>query len=416
MTRIMHPRLAVLFLLLTPIAACGQTSAAGAHGGERLADDQTPFVKLFAPGERESLLYVWTRDASGAGSDLVATVDADPQSPSFGRIVAMAPTGSTGNEAHHFGYTERADRIFAGGVMSNRMFVYDVEADPRRLRLTRTVDLSGSGYVGPHTAFAVPGGVLVTMMGDAGGHGGGAIVELDAEGAIRRVLPAPTHQGRPVNLYDVTVLPGSNRMLTTGLAHAAHFAHGPPQPEQVGNQIVVWDWEHREVRQIVEIDAGPAVLRPLRRSGATGGFVNALFGNSIWYWDEDGAGNLRFERIVQLPDASLPVDMRISPDDRHLFVSLWAGGKVQQYDVTDPRRPRLVGEAAVPQPNMMKLSPDGQRLYVTNSLLSTLDGEVRFGAWLFHVGADGLTRDERFAPDFEGVAAGRAGPHDMLLR
>ncbi len=89
---------------------------------------------------------------------------------------------------------------------------------------------------------------------------------------------------------------------------------------------------------------------------------------------------------------------------------------MQQYDITNPRSPRLVGEVAVPQPNMMKLSPDGERLYVTNSLLSTLDGDVRFGAWLFHVGADGMRRDERFNPNFENFAGGRAGPHDMLLR
>jgi methanethiol oxidase len=65
---------------------------------------------------------------------------------------------------------------------------------------------------------------------------------------------------------------------------------------------------------------------------------------------------------------------------------------------------------------MMKLSPDGARLYVTNSLLSSLDGDVRFGAWLLHVAPDGLRRDAAFAPDFEGLASGRAGPHDMLLR
>jgi methanethiol oxidase len=417
MKRADYARFAAPWLLLLPLAAaCGEGTAAVSDAEERLADDQTPFVKLFAPGERESLLYVWTRDASGSGSDFIAVVDADPGSADFGSIVATAPTGSTGNEAHHFGYTERADRIFAGGIMSNRMFLYDVGAEPRRPRLTRTVDLSGTGYVGPHTAYAVPGGVLVTMMGDAGGEGGGAIVELDPEGGVRRVLPAPVHNGRPVNFYDVTVLPHTNHMLSTGLAHAAHFAHGPPEPEQVGNQVVVWDWGRREVRQIVEIDAGPAVLRPLRRAGTTGGFVNALFGNSIWYWDEDGTGALRFERVVQLPEGSLPVDMRVSPDDRYLFVSLWAGGKVQQYDVADPRRPRLVSEVPLPQPNMMKLSPDGQRLYVTNSLLSTLDGDVGFAAWLLHVGAGDMTVDPRFTPDFAGFAGGRAGPHDMLLR
>jgi methanethiol oxidase len=404
-------------ILVSLLASAGLAGLAAAQYSEdRLPDDQTPFVQLFAPGERESLLYVWTRDATGDGSDFIAVVDADPRSPRFGQIVSTAPTGSTNNEAHHFGYTENADRIFAGGIASNRMFVYDVGRDPRQLRISRTVELAPTGYGGPHTAYAVPGGMLVTMMGSADGSGAGAIVELDNQGDVARVLPAPVHDGRPVNLYDITVLPGSNRMLTTGLAHHAHFAHGPPEPQQVGNQVVVWDWQRGEVRQIAKVDPGPAVLRPLRSPGATGGFVNALFGNSIWYWDEAGDGSLDFERVVQLPDGSLPVDMRVSPDDRYLFVSLWAGGKVQQYDIRNPRSPRLVGEAELPQPNMMKLSPDGERLYVTNSLLSTLDGEVEFAAWLLHVGPEGLRRDPNFAPDFEGFRGGRAGPHDMLLR
>jgi methanethiol oxidase len=408
----LRPALCLLLLAL-PAAGCGRATAA-APENERLADDQTPFVRLFAPGERERYLYVWTRDASGAGSDFIAVVDADPASASFGRIVATAPTGSSGNEAHHFGYTENANRIVGGGMFSNRLFLYDVGTDPRQLRLARTVELGATGYSGPHTAYAVPGGVLVTMMGGDGGPG--AVVEVDTGGDVVRTMPAPMHEGRPVNLYDITVLPRTNRMMATGLAHDAHLMHGPPAPGQVGNQVVVWDWQRREVTQVAEIDAGAAVLRPLRRAEATGGFVNALFGNSIWYWDEDGSGRLRFERVVQLPEGSLPADMRVSPDDRFLFVSLWAGGKVQQYDIADPRRPRLVGEVELPQPNMMKLSPDGRRLYVTNSLLSTLDGEVAFGAWLLEVGPDGLTRDPRFAPEFERFAAGRAGPHDMLLR
>jgi methanethiol oxidase len=401
-------------LLLAALATACSTGGAAVPEDNRLADDQTPYVRHFAAGQRETLLYVWTRAAAEGGSDFIAVVDADPESPAFGRIVASAAAGSSGNEAHHFGYSEATDRIFAGGMFSNRMFRFDVGADPRELTLARTIDLASTGYTGPHTAYAVPGGVLVTMMG--GRHGAGAVVELNGEGDVVRTLPAPTHAGRPVNLYDITVRPATNRMLATGLAHNAHLAHGPPQPEQVGNQVVVWDWQRREVTQIAEIDAGPAVLRPLRAPGATGGFVNALFGNSIWYWEEDGAGALSFERVVQLPDGSLPADMRVSPDDRFLYVSLWAGGRVQQYDITDPRRPRLLAEAPLPQPNMMKLSPDGRRLYVTNSLLSTLDGDVRFGAWLFHVGPSGLERDPAFAPDFEGLAAGRAGPHDMLLR
>lgn len=407
-------RASPLLLLCVTVAGCERDPVSGQQNDDRLPDDQSPFVKVFEPGQRESLLYVWTRGATEGGSDLIAVVDADPASAMYGTILSTVPTQSAGNEAHHFGYTADTDRIFAGGMFSNRVFRYDVAEDGRQLTLSSSIDLGASGYSGPHTAYAVPGGVLVTMMG--GPDGNGAIVELNDEGGIVRATPAPVHEGRPVNLYDITVIPAANRMLTTGLAHHAHLMHGPPAAEQIGNQVVVWDWNRREVVQIAEIDAGAAVLRPLRRASATGGFVNALFGNSIWFWDRTPGGSFSFERVVELPEGSLPADMRISPDDRYLFVSLWGGGRVQQYDIRDPRHPQLIGEAEVAQPNMMKLSPDGQRLYVTNSLLSSLDGGVQFGAFLFEVGPNGLTRDTRFAPDFEGLSGGRAGPHDMLLR
>jgi hypothetical protein len=71
---------------------------------------------------------------------------------------------------------------------------------------------------------------------------------------------------------------------------------------------------------------------------------------------------------------------------------------------------------AIPQANMMKLTPDSRRLYVTNSLLSSLDGNVQFGAWLVDVGPQGMKIDESFKPDFASFPTGPGGAHDMLLR
>jgi methanethiol oxidase len=406
-------------LLVIPlIVACNAGPAAQSLEGQatRLADDHTPFVQLFADGERESLLYVWTRDATGEGSDFLAVVDADPDSRTFGEIVGEAPTGSTDNEAHHFGYTADGSRIFAGGMFSNKLFIYDMARDPRAPELIRTVDLGPSGYVGPHTAYAVSDGVLVAMMGAADG-GPGAILELTNEGDLRAAHQAPVNNGRALHLYDVVVQPEANRMLATSFAHAEHFMHGVPDPEHVGNEVVVWDFETKEVVQVAELDLSTMVLRPLRSGAAVGGFVPSLFGNSVWFWeDANGDGQFRFHRVLEFQEGALPVDLRVSHDDAFMYVTLWAGGRVQQYDIADPRNPRLIDEVEIPQPNMMRISPDSERLYVTNSLLSTLDGDVAFGAWLIHISPEGMRVDERFSPEFENHPQGRAGPHDMLLR
>lgn len=378
--------------------------------------DESVFVKNLKAGERESLLYVWTRDGDHQQSDFLAVVDVDPTSETYGKVIATAPTGSAANEAHHFGYTANADRIIGAGMFSNKLFIYDVKTDPRNPKLIRTVDLNPTGYSGPHTMYAVPGGVLLAMLGKVDGGGPGALVLVDDDGNFKQAWPVNLPDGRPGYMYDVGVKPEMNRMITSSWAHPGHVKDGS-HPQHSGKEAVVWDWQRKEILQIEELDAAPLEVRWLHGPDGRGGYTNAAFGNSVWYWqDADADGTLEFSRAIALPENSVPADMRVSYDNRYLYVSLWGGGKVQQYDIADPLHPKLLSEVAIPQANMMKLSPDSRRLYVTNSLLSSLDGEVEFGAWLLDVGPDGMKVNQRFKPDFQNFPTGPGGAHDMLLR
>jgi methanethiol oxidase len=83
----------------------------------------------------------------------------------------------------------------------------------------------------------------------------------------------------------------------------------------------------------------------------------------------------------------LVTDIDLSMDDRFLYVACWGTGEMRQYDVTDPRKPKLAGSVHVggiarrtPHPNgkvyaggpqMVEISRDGKRVYWTNSLYST---------------------------------------------
>jgi selenium-binding protein 1 len=81
----------------------------------------------------------------------------------------------------------------------------------------------------------------------------------------------------------------------------------------------------------------------------------------------------------------LITDLVLSMDDRFLYFSNWLHGDLRQYDVSDPTNPRLTGRlwlgGLLGKPNdagrdlgggpqMIQLSLDGRRLYVTNSLVS----------------------------------------------
>ena len=380
------------------------------------APDESVFVKNLKAGEQESLLYVWTRDADHKESDFLAVLDVDPKSGSYGKVIATAPTNSAANEAHHFGYTAKADRIFGAGMFSNKLFIYDVKGAPRNPKLIRTVDLDPTGYSGPHTMYAVPDGMMIAMLGAVGGGGPGALVLLDDDGNFKKAWPVVRPDGQPGYMYDVGVKPEMNRMITSSWAHPGHVKAGD-HPAHSGKEVVVWDWKAKKILQVQELDLAPLEVRWMHGPNARGGFTNAAFGNSLWYWDDvERDGKLEFHRVLQFPENSIPADIRISYDNRYLFISLWGGGKVQQYDIANPKSPTLVSEVAIPQPNMMRLTPDSRRLYVTNSLLSSLDGTVQFGAWLINVGPQGMKIDESFKPDFTSFPTGPGGAHDMLLR
>lgn len=404
-------------LIASSAALCLLLALSAAAPRQPISSDESVFVNGLDPEEHESLLYVWTRDGDAKESDFLAVVDTDTGSITYGEIIATTPAGSAGNEAHHFGYTVDADRIFAGGLFSNELFIFDLESDPRNPRLIRSRSLDETGYSGPHTLYAVPEGMLIAMLGSVDGGGPGGLVKLDEDGGFLEALPGPDHRGAPVFMYDVGIKPEMNRMITSSWAFPQHIKHGPTPPEHVGSAVVVWDYAKGEVLHVENLDKAPLEVRWLHGPRGLGGFINCAYAGTVWYWeDANDDGRLEFHRVITLPEGSSPADMRISYDNRFLYVSLFAGNEVRQYDVTDPLAPELVDAIELPHPNMMKLTPDSRRLYVSNSILSPLDPDEEFGIWLLHVGPEGMRADPRFEPDFLNLPGGPAGPHDMLLK
>jgi hypothetical protein len=64
---------------------------------------------------------------------------------------------------------------------------------------------------------------------------------------------------------------------------------------------------------------------------------------------------------------------------------------------------------------MMHVTGDGKRMYVSNSLLSTLDHAGRFYVRLIHTGPDGMKVDPFFNIDLNRFPTGPARGHDMLI-
>jgi methanethiol oxidase len=195
-------------------------------------------------------------------------------------------------------------------------------------------------------------------------------------------------------------------------------------------------------------------LRPAHDPAKAWGLVGVVISvedlsASVWLWHQEGDGGRWAVRKVitipaepadpdDLPPALKPFgavpplisDIDLSVDDRWLYVSCWGTGELKQYDVADPFNPRetgsvrlggIVGRQPHPAapgerlaggPQMVEISRDGRRVYVTNSLYASWD-ELFYpdgvGAWMAKLDADpagGLAPDPRFFPhgeDFRGL-------------
>lgn len=374
---------------------------------------QSPYIKKLEGPEK--YLYVLCVDADAKDNDFVAVIDVNPDSPSYGTLLSTVDLGSKGNETHHWGYTDDRTRIWAGGLFSSRIWILDVVADPAHPRIEKVLEdiPEQTGLSGPHTFYALPGRMLVSFLGAADGGLPTGLAEFTNDGRFIRRLDLPEES--PYG-YDAAVKPELDRMVTSGFTPPRNYAKPLAQMnlQDFGSELIVWDFKERRVRQRAKVGASPLEVRWSRREGADHGFTNCALDNAIWLFKGQADGTYSFRKVAET--GALPADLRQSPDDRFLFVSCFGGNEIQQWDVTDPENPTLF-DTAHPgvQPNMMHVTDDGKRMYVTNSLLSTLDHAGRFWVRLIHLGPKGMKVDPFFNIELNDLPTGPARGHDMLL-
>ena len=125
---------------------------------------------------QEDFVYIWTLgiEGLGDGEDKLVTVSVNPNAEQFGTVVSSLSVGSR-NEAHHSGLTDDRRYLWASGLASSKIFIFDVHTDPAKPSLHRTIDnfvAKSGGVVGPHTSYALPGRILITGLSNETDHGG----------------------------------------------------------------------------------------------------------------------------------------------------------------------------------------------------------------------------------------------------
>ena len=377
----------------------------------------SPYVKGLK--QPEKVMYLWALPSTpGQGEDFLAVIDVNLASPTYGKIIKKVEVGSVGNEAHHIGFTDDRTKIWAASLNTSRLFIFDV-SDQMNPKLIKTVENvpKVTGLSGPHTPYAIPGRILVSMASGPDGTGPGGIAEFTNDGQF-----IASHKATN-NPYETVVKPEFNRMITSAWFPQQTWMTPPaqwdPKTWSNPNTLLVWDLKERKIIQTLD-SGGDAIMLAARwmlKPGAKYGYNISAGGNSIWMFKMEDDGTFSYRKAANAAPGCSPADLRQSPDDKFLYVSCFAGSEIEAWDISDPEHIKLFDTIqGVVQPNMMHVTYDGRRLYFTNSAISTIDYSPRYSMQLVQIGPDGRMKlDPNFKIDFTKAPEGPARPHDMLL-
>jgi selenium-binding protein 1 len=351
----------------------------------------SPYMSKLIKGQ-EGYVHVWTLGVEGLGdgSDKLVTIDVNPKSKQYGKVVSTVSVNTRG-EAHHMGFTDDRRYLWAGGLSNNQIYVFDVGTNPARPKLVRTIsDLTAkSGYVGPHTFYAMPGRMLIGALSNAkdnGGATGMAVYNNKGEFVAKYDMPTSEIGGVKGDGYgyDLAINPAKNALLTssfTGIDNYRRDLGGLVKDgeamKRFGNTMVLWDLKAMKPQQIFNVPGAPLEIRWSLKPGDNWAITAAALTSKLWLVKQDASGKWQAKEVGTIGDPAkipLPVDISITADGKGLWVNTFMDGMTRYFDLSNPEQPReTYARQTGKQVNMISQSWDGKRIYITSSLLERWD-------------------------------------------
>ncbi|CAK9817684.1 Methanethiol oxidase [Anthophora quadrimaculata] len=423
-------------------------------------------------GPREKLIYVTCIHTDPDKSDVLCTVDVDPASVDYCKIVHKLRMPHIGDELHHSGWNvcsschgepRKRDTLVLPCLMSDRVYFVDTseERAPIIRKMLTPEDVNCHGVSTVHTSHCAPNGeILISTMGKPNGDAAGDFLCVDAE-TFEIKGTWTTGEKRAAFGYDFWYQPYHDVLVATEWSVPRIFKRGfatvdVTDPATYGRSLNFYSWTERKLQQVLNLGndgIAPLEVRFLHDPKASVGFVGCAVSSNVYKFYKTPNGQWAAKKVIQIPPkhvegwiapkmSGMITDILISLDDKYLYLSNWFHGDVRQYDISDTDNPKLTGqiflggsvlsdskvrvtrdEELASQPNpvylkgrrldgspqMLQLSLDGTRLYVTTSILKPWDRQFypdhfKNGATMMKIDVNiekgGLKLDEEFLIDF----------------
>ncbi len=378
------------FALRAPAIVAAAIAAAFTLAPLTVSADETcnsPYISKLIKGQ-EDYVYVWAlgMEGLGDGQDKLVTIDVNPNSMSYGNITATHSVGTRG-EAHHMGFSDDRRFLWAGGLDDSTIYIFDVRANPAKPKLIKTISNmpEKTGFVGPHTFYALPGRMMVQALSNSKDHGGATgFVIYNNKGDFVAKHDMPTDNGGDGYGYDIGINPAKNVMLTSSftgwnnyMMDLGKLVKDPEAMKKFGNTMVLWDLKAMQPKKVFNVPGAPLEIRWSLKPGDNWAITAAALTSKLTLVKRDAQGEWQAHEVGTIGDPSkipLPVDISITANGKGLWVNTFMDGKTRYFDLSDPMNAKQTYEKVTgKQVNMVSQSWDGKRVYITSSLLANWD-------------------------------------------
>ncbi|XP_017888059.1 methanethiol oxidase [Ceratina calcarata] len=428
-------------------------------------------------GPREKVMYVVCIHTDPNKSDVLSTVDLDPESPDYCKIIHKLRMPYVGDELHHSGWNicsschdkpRKRDTLVLPCLMSDRVYFVDTsnERAPSIKKVLEPAEVHRHGLSTVHTSHCSPTGeIMISAMGKPNGDALGEFLCIDSE--TLEVKGTWTKGEKKASFgYDFWYQPYHDVLVASEWGVPRVFKKGftpnvASDPKIYGRSLNFYSWNDKTLNQVLNLGndgIAPLEIRFLHDPKSSVGFVGCAVTSNVYKFDKESDGKWAAKKVIQVSakkvenwkvgDWDLPqmggmiTDILISLDDKYLYLSNWLQGDVRQYDISDTDNPKLTGQVFLGgvilndstvrvtedaeldtqpspvyvkgrrlygSPQMLQLSLDGTRLYVTTSIFKPWDTQfypdhVKNGSTMVKLDVDvkngGMKLDNQFLVDF----------------
>ncbi|KAG8042055.1 hypothetical protein G9C98_000046 [Cotesia typhae] len=335
---------------------------------------------------------------------------------SLANIIHKLRMPYVGDELHHAGWNIcsscpdsklKRDTFVLPCLMSDRVYFIDTSnaRAPTIKKVLEPEEMHKHGLATPHTAHCSPTGeIIISTMGKPNGDGLGDFLCVDSE-TLQVKGPWTLSDKKAKFGYDFWYQPSHDVLISTewGVPRIFKKGFGPGQssnPDIYGRNLNFYSWTKRSLEQVIDLGEegiAPLEVRFLHDPLASEGFVGCAVSSNIFrfYKTDNDRKKPRLVGQVFL-GGSILSDSKIQViEDQELS---------SQPDPVVVKGRRLYGS-----PQMLQLSLDGRRLYVTTSIFKPWDKQfypdhVKNGSTMVKLDVDvengGLKLDPDFLVDF----------------